>query len=161
MEALLLSKTYVLSFRDGYNNRKQRYWCVISYRVGLRCLGTVPDIKLPDFPAKNEPVLTYLKGSKERKEIEAAIKKTASQVEEVPIVIGDKDYKSDDVRYQVMPHNHKHKIAKFYYANADLLKKAIDVAVDAQKKWDRVPLSKRLIRFYLYRMKYIFDLVDF
>lgn len=121
----------------------------------------MPDIKLPDFPAKNEPVLTYLKGSKERKEIEAAIKKTASQVEEVPIVIGDKDYKSDDVRYQVMPHNHKHKIAKFYYANADLLKKAIDVAVDAQKKWDRVPLSKRLIRFYLYRMKYIFDLVDF
>lgn len=42
-----------------------------------------------------------------------------------------------------MPHSHKHKIAKFYYANADLLKKAIDVAVDAQKKWDRVPLDKR------------------
>lgn len=115
------------------------------HRVGLRCLGTVPDIKLPDFPAKNEPVLQYLKGSKERKEIEAAAKKIAGTVEDVPIVIGDKDYKSSDVRYQVMPHNHKHKIAKFYYANAELLKKAIDVAVEAQKKWDRVPLNKRSV----------------
>lgn len=110
----------------------------------MRCLGTVPEIKLPDFPAKNEPILEYLKGSKERKEIEAAIKKISSTTEEVPIIIGDKEYKSDDVRYQVVPHNHKQKIAKFYYANADLLKKAIDVAVDAQKKWDKVPLNKRL-----------------
>lgn len=114
-------------------------------RVGVRCLGTVPDIKLPDFPAINEPVLEYLKGSKERKELEAALKKTASAVEEVPIIIGDKEYKSNDVRYQVMPHNHKQKIAKFYYANADLLKKAIDVAVESQKKWDRVPLNKRFV----------------
>lgn len=112
-------------------------------RVGLRCLGTVPDTKLPDFPIKNEPILAYLKNSKERAELEAALKKTASTVEEVPIIIGDKEYKTEDVRYQVMPHDHKHKIAKFYYASADLLRKAIDVAVEAQKKWDRVPLARR------------------
>lgn len=44
-----------------------------------------------------------------------------------------------------MPHNHKQKIAKFYYANADLIKKAIDTAVQAQQKWDRVPIKERFV----------------
>lgn len=71
-------------------------------RVGVRCLGSiVPEVKLNDFGVKNEPVLEYLKGSKERQELESALKKTASTTEEVPIVIGDKEFKSADVRYQV------------------------------------------------------------
>jgi 1-pyrroline-5-carboxylate dehydrogenase len=114
-------------------------------RVGVRCLGSiVPEVKLNDFGVKNEPVLEYLKGSKERQELENALKKTASTTEEVPIVIGDKEFKSADVRYQVCPHNHKKKIAQFYYADKDLLTKAIDTAVAAQKKWDRTPIPERL-----------------
>ncbi|EFA05239.1 delta-1-pyrroline-5-carboxylate dehydrogenase, mitochondrial [Tribolium castaneum] len=114
-------------------------------RVGVRCLGSVvPEVKISDFGVKNEPVLQYLKGSKERKELEEALKKTAATTEEVPIVIGDKEFKTDDVRYQVCPHNHKKKLAKFYYANKDLLNKAIDTAVETQKKWDRTPIPDRL-----------------
>lgn len=45
-----------------------------------------------------------------------------------------------------MPHNHKQKLAKFYYASADLVKKAIETAVEAQKKWDKVPFSERYNR---------------
>lgn len=104
----------------------------------------VPEVKIKDFPIRNEPILGYLKGSKERKELEAALEKTAACTHEVPIIIGDKEYKTDDVRYQVMPHNHKHKLAKFYYANADLIKKAIQTATETQKKWDKVPISERL-----------------
>ncbi|XP_044260944.1 delta-1-pyrroline-5-carboxylate dehydrogenase, mitochondrial [Tribolium madens] len=114
-------------------------------RVGVRCLGSVvPEVKISDFGVKNEPVLPYLKGSKERKELEEALKKTAATTEEVPIVIGDKEFKTDDVRYQVCPHNHKKKLAKFYYANKDLLNKAIDTAVETQRKWDRTPIPDRL-----------------
>lgn len=43
-----------------------------------------------------------------------------------------------------MPHNHQHSIAQFYYADQKLLQKAIDRSVEAQKKWDRTPLSDRL-----------------
>lgn len=100
-------------------------------------------MKVKDFPLLNEPVLTYLKGSKERAELEAALKATAATTHDVPIIIGDKEYRTNDVRYQVMPHNHKKKLAKFYYANADLLKKAIENAVETQKKWDKVPVEKR------------------
>lgn len=114
-------------------------------RVTARCLGSVvPDIKIDDFGIKNEPILQYLKGSNERTELEAALKATTDCVEEVPIVIGDKEYKTQDVRYQVMPHNHKKKIAKFYYATEDLVKKAIVVATEKQKEWDHTPISERL-----------------
>lgn len=44
-----------------------------------------------------------------------------------------------------MPHDHKKKIAKFYYADKNLLLKAIDNAVETQKKWDRVPIPERYI----------------
>ncbi|XP_066255894.1 delta-1-pyrroline-5-carboxylate dehydrogenase, mitochondrial [Euwallacea similis] len=114
-------------------------------RTAVRCLGSVvPEVKLEDFVAKNEPVLEYLKGSSERAELEKALKETASNIEDVPIVIGDKEIRTKDVRYQVMPHNHKKKIAKFYYADTKVVNQAIEVATETQKKWDRTPFSERL-----------------
>lgn len=114
-------------------------------RTNLRWFGSVvPDVKIEDFGVKNEPVYQYLKGSPERAEVEKAINETANKVEEIPIVIGDKEFTTDDVRYQVMPHNHKKKIAKFYYADAKLVNQAIDVACETQKKWDKTPISERL-----------------
>jgi len=43
-----------------------------------------------------------LPGSKERKEIEAELKRLSSNVEDVPIIIGNEKFKTKDVRYQVM-----------------------------------------------------------
>ncbi|XP_017777625.1 PREDICTED: delta-1-pyrroline-5-carboxylate dehydrogenase, mitochondrial [Nicrophorus vespilloides] len=114
-------------------------------RVSIRCLSSVvQDPKIPDFPVKNEPVYGYMKGSPERKELEDALNKMSKETRDVPIVIGDKEFKTDNVKYQVMPHNHKEKIAKFYYADQKLLQKAIETAVETQKKWDRTPIRDRL-----------------
>ncbi|KAL7734293.1 hypothetical protein ACLKA6_010634 [Drosophila palustris] len=111
----------------------------------VRSLGSVVhDPNLQDFNVVNEPILTYCKNSEERKAIQQALKATASKCEEVPIVIGGKEYKTDQVMHQVMPHDHQHKLAKFYYADKKLLEKAIKTAVEVQPKWDRVPLSERL-----------------
>lgn len=111
----------------------------------IRCLASVvPEVKINDFGVKNEPVLGYLKGSSERAELEKALNETANNVEDIPIVIGDKEFKTGDVRYQVMPHNHKKQIAKFYYADTKLVNQAIDVACETQKKWDKTPISERL-----------------
>nr|CAH7766881.1 unnamed protein product [Callosobruchus chinensis] len=116
-----------------------------NYRIATRCLGSVvPDLKLSDFGIQNEPVLTYLKGSKERKELEKALQEISSKTEEVPIIIGDKEFRNNDIHYQVMPHNHKKQIAKFYYADKNLVNKAIDVATETQQKWDRTPFPERL-----------------
>lgn len=113
--------------------------------VALRPIGSmVQDPGLPDFGIVNEPILGYLKGSQERKQLESALKEVASTVEDVPIIIGSEEIKTDQVRHQVMPHDHQKKIAKFYYADAKLVQKAISVAVETQKKWDRTPLVDRL-----------------
>ena len=42
------------------------------------------------------------------------------------------------------PHNHKVKVAKYYWATPDLVKKAIDVAVKAQREWEKCPFEQRL-----------------
>lgn len=106
--------------------------------------SVVPDTNLKDFPTFNEPILEYKKGSPERKALEDALKRTASTCEEIPIVIGGKEIRTDRAVHQVMPHNHKHKLAKFYYADSNTVKSAIKTAVETQPKWDRTPLSERL-----------------
>jgi len=110
-----------------------------------RSLGSViPNLNLKDFPIVNEPILAYRKDSKERKALEQALKGTSSSCEDIPIVIGGKEYKTSEVRYQVMPHDHQHKLASFYYADKKLIEKAIKTAVETQPKWDRVSIADRL-----------------
>ena len=104
----------------------------------------IPDVKLPEFPLYNEPIFTYLKGSKERRELEAALKKASSTTVDVPIVIGEEEIRNENVRHQVMPSNHSHKIAQFYYADKKLVQKAIAKSVETQTKWDKTPLNDRL-----------------
>lgn len=102
-------------------------------------LPNVPEIKL-----YNEPVLNYRKGSTERTQLEKKLQETASTCEDIPIVIGNEEFRTNQVRCQVMPHDHSKNIAAFYYADQSLIQKAIKVAVDAQKKWDRVPFDERV-----------------
>ena len=130
------------------------------------------DISVSDFKIKNEPVLGYLPGSKERSDLEAALNKYSDVTEDVPIVIGGKEYRTDQVHYQPMvhnfsnhsvkiqefyyykkflffqPHNHGKKVAKFYYATPELVNKAIDTSLQAKKEWEKIPLDDRL-QFFL------------
>uniref|UniRef100_A0A1B0DHX7 Multifunctional fusion protein n=1 Tax=Phlebotomus papatasi TaxID=29031 RepID=A0A1B0DHX7_PHLPP len=99
---------------------------------------------LPNFPAVNEPVYQYLKGSSERKELEEALKRTANECVDVPIIVGGEEIRTKDVKYQVMPHDHSKRVAKFYYADKFVVARAIETAVAAQKEWDRRPIGERL-----------------
>lgn len=110
-----------------------------------RSLSSIVEVpQLKDFEAKNEPVLGYAKGSKERQELEKAIKEMSAKTEHVPIIIGGKEIKDGAPRFQVMPHDHQKKIAQYYYASEKTIQKAIETSVEAQKKWDRTTLTERL-----------------
>lgn len=120
----------------------------------LRSLSTTPkswgvksvisQCNIPPLSLVNEPLLTYEKGSTERKELEKQLKKVASTCEDIPIVIGDEEIRTNSVRCQVMPHAHAKNIAAFYYADKQLIQRAISVAVEAQKKWDRTSFDERI-----------------
>lgn len=111
----------------------------------------------------NEPVLSYKRGSKERAELEKALDKYDTRCVDVPIVIGDEEIYTADVRYQVQPFNHKKKVARFSYATPDLVRKAIAVSVNARAAWDRTPFEERCKIFLhaadLMQNKYRMDLV--
>merc|ERR1711962_1797974 len=97
-------------------------------RLGVRCISSVvpkSDIAVTDFTVKNEPVLGYLAGSTEREELSAALARHQYVTEDIPIVIGGKEYRTDDVRYQPMPHNHDKKLLSFIMPLLSLLVKPL------------------------------------
>ncbi|XP_078614948.1 delta-1-pyrroline-5-carboxylate dehydrogenase, mitochondrial-like isoform X1 [Branchiostoma floridae x Branchiostoma japonicum] len=92
---------------------------------------------------ENEPCLNYLKGSEERQKVEEALKEMRSKTEEIPCVIGGEEIFTGDVHYQVCPHNHQHKLAKFHYASADHIRLAIDRALAIRAGWEKRPMAER------------------
>ncbi|KAJ7998608.1 hypothetical protein DPEC_G00206660 [Dallia pectoralis] len=92
---------------------------------------------------KNEPILGYNKGSPERAELQKALDKLKEKTEEIPCVVGDEHVWTKEIRYQLSPFNHSHKLAKFCYADTELLNKAILASVAARREWDLKPIQDR------------------
>jgi len=107
-----------------------------------RCQSTVSAVS-EGYKAVNEPVYEYLEGSKERNELEAKLKEYNEKVSEIPIVIGDAELTTTDVRYQVKPHDHKSNLSQYYYADKTLLKSAIDISQKVHKSWMKTSLDHR------------------
>ncbi|KAM6173795.1 delta-1-pyrroline-5-carboxylate dehydrogenase, mitochondrial [Erethizon dorsatum] len=91
----------------------------------------------------NEPILAFTQGTPEREALQKALKDLQGRTEAVPCVVGDEEVWTSDVRYQVSPFNHGHKVAKFCYADKALLNKAIEAALAARKEWDLKPVADR------------------
>uniref|UniRef100_A0A8D1NGV9 Multifunctional fusion protein n=1 Tax=Sus scrofa TaxID=9823 RepID=A0A8D1NGV9_PIG len=117
-------------------------------------LLTCPPLFLPLVPrlcwkhissleVANEPVLTFTQGSPERDALQKALKELKGRTEAIPCVVGDEEVWTSDVRYQVSPFNHGHKVAKFCYADKALLHRAIEAALAARKEWDLKPVADR------------------
>lgn len=92
---------------------------------------------------KNEPILGFNEGSPERKELEKALADLKGKTEDIPCVVGDEHVWTKDVRYQLSPYNYSHKLAKFCYADKELLNKAILASVAARRDWDLTPVTDR------------------
>ncbi|XP_036387495.1 delta-1-pyrroline-5-carboxylate dehydrogenase, mitochondrial [Megalops cyprinoides] len=92
---------------------------------------------------KNEPILGFKEGSPERAELLKALQELRGKTEEIPCVVGDEHVWTKDIRYQLSPFNHSHKVAKFCYADKDLLNRAILAAVAARREWDLKPVQDR------------------
>uniref|UniRef100_A0A672ZCR8 Multifunctional fusion protein n=1 Tax=Sphaeramia orbicularis TaxID=375764 RepID=A0A672ZCR8_9TELE len=93
---------------------------------------------------KNEPILGFNEGSPERKElvqVREGLKSLQGKTEEIPCVVGDEHVWTKDIRYQLSPFNHSHKVAKFCYA--DKVSCTILASVAARREWDLKPVQDR------------------
>ena len=95
----------------------------------------------------NEVARNYLPGSKERESLKAELNRQASQVEKVPIIIGGKEFWTDQLGTCVMPHDHDHVIAQYCIAGEKELKLAVETAMKAKKEWEEMPTEQRLSIF--------------
>uniref|UniRef100_A0A672GPF1 Multifunctional fusion protein n=1 Tax=Salarias fasciatus TaxID=181472 RepID=A0A672GPF1_SALFA len=94
----------------------------------------------PDLPP---PILSFKDGSSERRELIQALDRLKGQTEDIPCVVGDEHVWTSDIRYQLCPFNHSHKVAKFCYADQELINRAILASVAARRDWDLTPVEDR------------------
>jgi 1-pyrroline-5-carboxylate dehydrogenase len=84
---------------------------------------------------KNEPILSYLKNSEERKLLEMELKKQYAEQIDIPLIIGGKEIrtgKTIDVR---SPHDHQHILGKCHLATEKEVSMAATTALKAKEEW--------------------------
>ena len=91
----------------------------------------------------NEPVKAYLAGSPERQALEAELERQSNIVVDIPIIIGGKEYRTDEVGEVVCPHDHGHVLARYHKVTPELVQKAIDTAMEAWKQWSKTDWTVR------------------
>ncbi len=110
----------------------------LDMRPGMTIEG---DLR-PPMPI-NEPVWGYEPGSPERADLKKKLDRMASEVVEIPIIIGGKDYTTDDTADVVMPHDHSHVLARYHKATDEHIQMAIDSCMEAWKEWSSWPWQDR------------------
>ena len=91
----------------------------------------------------NEAVKEYRPGSPERIALEEELKRQSNEVVEIPIIIGGKEIRTGDMGEVVMPHNHKHVVAKYHKVTEKEVNMAIEAALKAKKEWENIPWVER------------------
>ena len=95
----------------------------------------------------NEPVLSYAPGTRERTELKQALKDLSGRQIEIPVVIGGKEIRTGKTIDAVMPHCHRHVLAKVHQARPEDITAAVKAAREARREWSRWSLPERAAVF--------------
>jgi 1-pyrroline-5-carboxylate dehydrogenase len=98
-------------------------------------------------PPSNEPVLTYAPGTSERADLKAELELQASQVVDIPLVIGGEEIRTGNTFDVVMPHSRGHVIARAHEAGAEQIDRAVEAALDAHADWSTTSWEDRAAIF--------------
>src|SRR2546425_9149091 len=102
-------------------------------------MNSIPKIPTP----LNEPVLSYAPGTPERADLKRTLKELSGRQLEIPLVIGGKDVHSGRTADVVMPHCHRHVLAKAHQAGPAELQAAIAAAREAWREWSARGFERR------------------
>ena len=84
---------------------------------------------------RNEPVLSYAPGTPERASLKARINAMLREQLDIPCVVGGKDIRDGKTANVVIPHCHRHVLARVHQASAATIHSAINAANEAQREW--------------------------
>ena len=91
----------------------------------------------------NEPVRGYAPGSAERASLQAAVTARATEVVEIPCVLGGEHVFTGNTQPVTMPCDHGHVIANVHMAGPAEVKRAIDASLAAKAEWAALPFHQR------------------
>lgn len=97
--------------------------------------------------AKNEPVLSYAPGSKERAEVKEMLKELRSVEIDLPMVIGGNDVFTDRKVRMFPPHEIDHTLGYYNQGDSSHVEMAIDAALGAREKWANLSWQHRAAIF--------------
>lgn len=84
---------------------------------------------------KNEPVLNYAPGSKERALLKKALEEARAQVLDIPMYIGGEEVRTEKKKALNPPHDHKHVLGYFHEGDKLHVEQAINAALGAKELW--------------------------
>ena len=91
----------------------------------------------------NEPVRAYGPGSAEKRPLKAKLAEMRAHEIEIPLLIGGEEVRTGKLGTCIVPHDHKHVLARYHKAGAAEVAKAIAAAREAHKTWSRMPFADR------------------
>jgi 1-pyrroline-5-carboxylate dehydrogenase len=94
------------------------------------------------FP-KNEPVLTYAPGTKERAALKQALEKARATELDIPMYIGADEVRTPTKQKLSPPHDHQHVLGYFYEGDREHVVQAIDAALAAKPLWSNLSWENR------------------
>lgn len=92
---------------------------------------------------KNEPVLAYGPGSREKKELKAKLAEMKGQQIEIPVLIGDNEVKTGNMADCRCPHDRGHLLGQYHKAGEKEINMAIEAALKARSAWAAMPWEAR------------------
>lgn len=95
----------------------------------------------------NSPVREYKPGTPETESLLNTYKALYKSKVEVPLYIGGKQVRSNDVQEMNPPHEHKHVLGTYHRANKGHVEDAIAAALEAREAWASMPWEQRAAIF--------------
>jgi 1-pyrroline-5-carboxylate dehydrogenase len=94
------------------------------------------------FP-KNEPVLSYAPGSKERKALQQALKDARASEADIPMYIGGEEVRTENKQRIAPPHDIAHTLGYFHEGDGSHVEQAINAALGAKDLWANLDWEHR------------------
>lgn len=101
--------------------------------------------RLPQI--SNEPIKSYAPGTPERKALKEKLLELKNKVADIPMIIGGKEVRTNQLKEIRPPHDHKHLLGHYHQGDATHVKMAIDAAMAAKPKWEKMSWESRAAIF--------------
>ena len=96
-----------------------------------------------NLKTQNEPIKSFLPGSKERISLQNAYDDLSAKKIDIPVIINGEKIETEDFGKCVMPHDHQKVLATYHKANEALAHQAIEASIKTWNDWSNTDLEYR------------------